>query len=207
MDPTYGNQALTWTDSLLVGEGDTYTPVADDIGKVIHCAVNANNAGATVWKTAVAPEIITATNADGSAGGTVSPTLSLTLGTPATFAPFTPAIANDYDASSTANVITTAGSAALSVADPSSTNTGHLVNGTFALPSALQARAASPAGVGSALADVGGSASPTSLLTYAGPASNDAVTVSFRQHIGQNDALRTGSYAKTLTFTLSTTTP
>ena len=37
--------------------------------------------------------------------------------------------------------------------------------------------------------------------------SNDAVTVSFQQSIGANDALRTGSYSKTLTFTLSTTTP
>ncbi len=67
-DPTYGTQALTWTDSLLVGDGDTYTPVAEDIGKVIHCAVNADNAGATVWKTAVAPEILTAINAEGGAG-------------------------------------------------------------------------------------------------------------------------------------------
>ncbi len=52
-DPLYGTQALTWTDSLLVGESDTYTPTAEDIGKVIHCAVNADNAGATVWKTAL----------------------------------------------------------------------------------------------------------------------------------------------------------
>jgi hypothetical protein len=46
-----------------------------------------------------------------------------------------------------------------------------------------------------------------SLLTYTGPVSNDAVTVSFRQAIGATDALRTGSYSKTLTFTLSTTAP
>ena len=37
--------------------------------------------------------------------------------------------------------------------------------------------------------------------------SNDAVTLGFRQAIGANDALRTGTYSKTLTFTLSTTTP
>ena len=37
------------------------------------------------------------------------------------------------------------------------------------------------------------------------PVSNDAVTVTFKQAIGANDALRTGTYAKTLTFTLSTT--
>jgi hypothetical protein len=31
--------------------------------------------------------------------------------------------------------------------------------------------------------------------------------VSLLQRIGANDALRTGTYSKTLTFTLSTTTP
>ena len=54
---------------------------------------------------------------------------------------------------------------------------------------------------------VGGSAAPTTLLTYAGPSSNDAVTVTFKQAIGVNEALRTGTYSKTLTFTLSTTNP
>ena len=38
----------------------------------------------------------------------------------------------------TANVISTAGDATLSVADPSATATGHLVNGAFSLPQALQ---------------------------------------------------------------------
>jgi hypothetical protein len=33
------------------------------------------------------------------------------------------------------------------------------------------------------------------------------VAISFQQAIGANDGLRTGSYSKTLTFTLSTTTP
>ena len=37
--------------------------------------------------------------------------------------------------------------------------------------------------------------------------SNDPVTVDFRQRIKANDALRTGAYSKTLTFTLSTTAP
>ena len=48
---------------------------------------------------------------------------------------------------------------------------------------------------------------PTSLRSWSAPASNDVVTIDFRQSIGANDALRTGTYAKTLTFTLSTTTP
>ena len=70
----------------------------------------------------------------GTVGGNVPATLSLTLGTPASFGAFTPGVARDYTASTTANVISTAGDATLSVADPSSTNTGHLVNGSFFLP-------------------------------------------------------------------------
>jgi hypothetical protein len=42
---------------------------------------------------------------------------------------------------------------------------------------------------------------------WTGPATNDAFNVAFKQHIGANDPLRTGSYSATLTFTLSTTTP
>jgi hypothetical protein len=37
--------------------------------------------------------------------------------------------------------------------------------------------------------------------------SNDRVTITFSQHVGANDALRTGTYSRALTFTLSTTTP
>jgi len=206
-EPEYGTQNLTWLDSQIVGEGDTYTPTAEDVGKVIHCAVNVNNDGATVWKTAVAPDIIPATNVEGDVGGSVPATLSLTLGAPASFGAFTPGVALDYDASTTANVLSTAGDATLSVSDPSDTATGHLVNGAFSLPVALQANATSSTGTGGAFADVGGSANPTQLLTYSGPVANDTATVNFRQRINADDALRTGSYSKTLTFTLSTTQP
>ena len=143
----------------------------------------------------------------GQAGGTVPATLSLTLGTPASFGAFTPGVAKDYTASTTANVISSAGDAALSVSDPSTTNTGKLVNGTFALAQPVSATAASAAGTAAAGGPVGGSAAPTSLLTYTGPTSNDSVTVTFKQSIGVNEALRTGAYSKTFTFTLSTTTP
>ena len=37
--------------------------------------------------------------------------------------------------------------------------------------------------------------------------SNATVPITFKQRINANDPLRTGSYSKTLTFTLSTTTP
>jgi hypothetical protein len=136
---------------------------------------------------------------------TVPAQLSLTLGTPATFGAFTPGLAKDYTANMSANVISTAGDAALSVADPSSTAPGHLVNGTFSLPSALVATASSPGGLGGAGGAVG--SAPLTLENWAAPISNDAVTVGFKQSIAANDALRTGTYSKTLTFTLSTTQP
>ena len=93
------------------------------------------------------------------------------------------------------------------MADPSSFGTGHLVNGTFILPEPLQARARNAANTGTAYNNVGSSASPLNLLTWNAPVSNDAVTIEYSQLVKSTDALRTGSYSKTLTFTLSTTTP
>jgi autotransporter-associated beta strand protein len=145
--------------------------------------------------------LIVVATADGTVGGTVPATLSLTLGAPASFAAFTPGAAREYSASTTATVISTAGNGTLSVADPSDTATGRLVNGAFSLPQPLQVSG------GGAFAPVGGSANPTTLKTWSNPVSNDAVAVAFKQLIGANDALRTGTYSKTLTYTLSTTAP
>jgi len=119
---------------------------------------------------------------DGNVGGTVPATLALTLGAPATFGAFQPGVARDYFASTAASVTSTAGDATLTSSDP-----GHLMNGAFSLPSPLEVS--------------------FSKSTWSGPASNDGVTINFKQSIGANDALRTGAYSKTLTFTLSTTNP
>ena len=110
----------------------------------------------------------------------------LTLGPPASFGTFLPGVANEYTATTTANVVSTAGiaklSAALTVSDP-----GHLANGAFTLPQPLRVEIA-----------------PN---TWSGPVSNATSTITFRQAIGRTDAVRTGTYSRTLTFTLSTTTP
>jgi lysophospholipase L1-like esterase len=141
-------------------------------------------------------------------GGSVPATLSLSLGAPPSLGNFVPSIARDYTATMTANVTSTAADGLLAISDPSTTAPGHLVNGAFALVQPLQVMASSAGGTGpTALAPVGGGSSPTPLLNYAGPVSNDAVTVSFSQSIGATEPLRTGNYAKTLVFTLSTTTP
>jgi hypothetical protein len=108
--------------------------------------------------------------------------LSLTLGAPASFGAFTPGVDKTYDASTTATVTSTAGDATLSVSGDN-----HLRNGAFSLPDPLQVLSLQK--------------------VYAGPVSNDSVAIGFRQHIGATDALRTGSYSTTLTFTLSTTNP
>ena len=191
-----------------VGSGPSYTPVAADFGKVVWCRVTATNTeGGTAWAYGEAPAITVATDVGGSVGGSVGATLSLALGAPATFGAFTPGVAADYSASTTATVTSTAGDATLSVADPSAIATGHLVNGAFSLPRPLEARARNAANSGTAYNNVGSTAAPLNLLTYEGPISNDAVELQFRQSIGANDALRTGTYSKTLTFTLSTTAP
>ena len=109
--------------------------------------------------------------------------------------------------STTANVISTAGDALLSVADPSATATGRLVNGTFSLAASLQANATSAARRGRGAGGCRRLEQPHLAADVQRPASNDAVSLNFSQAIGANEALRTGSYSKSLTFTLSTTTP
>jgi X-Pro dipeptidyl-peptidase len=133
------------------------------------------------------------THVDAPVGGSVPATLSLTLGAPASFGPFTPGVAKDYTASTTANVLSTAGDAALTVSPVSAGGlttaslAGTLMNGTFALPEPLVVA--------------------FSKATWTAPVSNDPVTITFKQHVGATDPLRTGAYSKTLTFTLSTTAP
>ena len=122
------------------------------------------------------------TFAQGTVGGSVPATLALALGPAATFGAFMPGIARTYETSTTANVISTAGDAMLSSSDP-----GHLTNTTFSLPEPLQVS--------------------FSTAAWTGPVSNFAVTIAFKQPIKATDALRTGVYSRTLTFTLSTTTP
>jgi hypothetical protein len=141
----------------------------------------------------------------------VPPTMNINLGQPAVFAPFIPGIANDYTTTVALNLLSTAGDATLSVADSSATNTGHLVNGTYALAAPIQVGGTRPAAEGQpapvpAYAPVGGNANPTTVIVYNGPI-NETDTIHFKQPISQTESLRTGAYSKTLTFTLSTTQP
>jgi hypothetical protein len=167
-------------------------------GKITNKGASVNGLDSIAWGGCAAPP-------QSNPSGTVPATLSLSLGAAPQLGSFVPGVAGEYMASSNANVISTAGDAALSVADPSTSNPGKLVNGTFALPQALQAKATTASAPNANFAAVSGN--PLVLTSWSSPVSNDTVTVSFKQVIGATDALRTGTYAKTLTFTLSTTTP
>jgi cytochrome c len=143
---------------------------------------------------------VTARNVPGNVSGTVPATLSLTVGGPASFGAFTPGLARDYATTLGANVTSTGGDAALTVTDPDTNAPGKLVNGAFALASPVQAKVGA-----AAFGPVSGS--PLGLKSYGGPVSNDALTIDLQQSIASNDPLRTGTYSKTLVFTLSTTSP
>jgi hypothetical protein len=178
-----------WRSTLGDSDGDTFLDQADNCPAVANATQTDSDKNGT--GDACGPTV-----AAGAVGGTVPATLALTMGTAATFGAFTPGLDRTYDATTTATVVSTAGDAMLAVSDLGTAATGRLVNGAIALTEPLQAGAT---GTFAAL--------PTTLRTFPAPVSNAVTTITFRQHIGATQALRTGAYAKTLTFTLSTTTP
>ena len=150
---------------------------------------------------------VTARHVPSTVSGTVPGTLSLSVTGSGDLGAFTPGVARDYMTTLSANVVSSAGDATLSVTDPSTEATGHLVNGSFSMPSPLELNAASAVGTGGPWAPRGTPGAARTRRREAGPGSNDPVTVNVRQSVGSSDALRTGAYSKTLVFTLSTTNP
>ena len=138
----------------------------------------------------------------GGVGGTVPATLSLTLGAPATFGAFTPGVASDYTASTTATVDLDRGRRDAVGRRP--VVDGHRPPGQRRV---LAAGAAAGRGRRGGFAkSAARRADVAADLLRAGQQRRRDGRRSSRP-IGANDALRTGTYAKTLTFTLSTTTP
>jgi PKD repeat protein len=136
---------------------------------------------------------------------TVPTLLRLDLAPSAALGAIVPGVAHDYTASVAAQVTSTAGNAALAISDAGPNAPGHLVNGTYALASPVEAQATNATQTSAAFSAVG--ASPVTLLSYVAPVSSDVVNVGFRQHVSGAELLRAGTYTKTLTFTLTTTTP
>jgi hypothetical protein len=133
-------------------------------------------------------------------GGQTPTMLSLDIDGPVSLGTFVPGTTREYTATARATVTTSTGDATLSVSDKTGNDPGHLVNGTARLQQPLQVRAGNgPFG--------NLSSAPLDLMTFDGPVSNEAVTLGFRQSIHSSEELRSGGYHKTLTFTLSTTSP
>ena len=141
-------------------------------------------------------------SADANVIATVPRSLGITLGGTVRFDAIIPGVAKDYDATTTVTATSSLASSKLTVSDPSSTATGHLVNGTLPMPQALKVGV-----VGGPLGALGGSAAPTLLKTWATPLANEAIQLQFRQSVAANDALLVGDYSKRVTLTLSATTP
>jgi uncharacterized protein YjiK len=184
--------------------GKTFDNPAGASGAITALSAAGKNGAFTVGAETGSPGAIktstVSTSTSGDVIAAVPSQMVLTLGAPAAFGPLTIGTAKDFLATTSATVSSTAGDATLSVVDAGTTAPGHLVNGAFSLPQAL-------------LVDADGgdyvtlSGTPATLKTYGTPITDDNVAIGLEQPIGANDALRSGGYSKTLTFTLSTTTP
>jgi hypothetical protein len=142
---------------------------------------------------------------DQEVSGTVPSVLALRLSDQlARLGSITPGLARDYDAAVAASVTSTLGNARLTAADVGD-GSGRLVNGTTALAQPLLVRATNGANPNTVFAPLTGN--PVTLLNWSTWVANDPVTIAIRQRIGQNEPLLAGGYSKTVTFTLSSTTP
>ena len=143
-------------------------------------------------------------------GGNVPSVLQLSVpNTSGSFGTFVPGIGTNYNTALPATVTATTGDAALSVTDASTTAPGHLVNGAFSLAAPVNVRAVglgdTPLPAFTPLNETAGA--PLTLKSWSGPTTSAPLTIDLRQAIGASEALRAGTYSKSLTFTLSTTTP
>ncbi|MFI4978169.1 MAG: choice-of-anchor Q domain-containing protein, partial [Solirubrobacterales bacterium] len=204
------------TQALSTKTTGEYTLTHADIGHAIRVLVTAKN---TSGNSAPAESAATVGVGPGVAKAIVvegvvpfTQTLATTC-SPVVLGPFAPGTPADYMNTCGLKATSTAAESKLVAEDTSATDTGHLVqvykqgkiNVTYELPYSLETKATSPqGGVGSAFASL---EHQVTLLTYLQPFSEDEATVTFSQQIGLHDHLHTGTYAKTITITLSTTEP
>ena len=133
------------------------------------------------------------------------PRSSLSVSGPISFGAFTPGLPKLYLASASATVTSTAGEAALTVSDPSSTATGRLVNGALRAAAAAEGRPARRQ-----RRRTRRSAAATARRRCSATRGRSATTPCrsrSSRRSAPNDGLRTGTYRKTLVLTLSTTQP
>jgi hypothetical protein len=123
---------------------------------------------------------------------------------PLQFNPFVAGLSETYTATTTASVTSTWPNAALSVYDPDPVNgtNGRLLNGTSVIPRDMQVLNS----VGS-FSNIGNASSPDTIATFDAQVASQSTPVTMRQQINSTDVLVAGEYAKSMTFSLSTSTP
>ncbi|MDA0180531.1 choice-of-anchor M domain-containing protein [Solirubrobacter phytolaccae] len=184
-------------------DATTPTQVAGATGPVLTLSAEARLDGATVFArltrdTGVpyitsAPVTLHVSGQRVTLGGRVEQVLALELGAAPDLGAFVPGTARDYAGTLDATVTTTVPGTQLLVSDPGA-NPGHLVNGSAVLSTPLH--------LGSAPLTA-----PVTVRTFARGVSLEPVAITFKQAIAAREPLEVGSYAKTLTFSLVTTTP
>ena len=191
-----------------VSVGMPQVPVLDLKLNAAGTTLYAATFGRSVWKLPLTTDAVDGGGA-GQVGGTVPATLSLSLGPPAQFgAVHAGRRRATYEAATTANVISSAGRRGAERGRPEFAE--HRAPGQrLVLPAAAAAGEGAQRGQhGHGVQQrrlVGLAAEPARPTT--GRSRNDPVALQFSQRINETDALRTGAYSKTLTFTLSTTNP
>src|SRR3954469_24360673 len=118
-----GNRTRTCTRSDTLAPHAAYPPItiavtATDTAPYVVTNTPKYIAHGQGWANTDTDAISVGVPANGDVGGSVPATLALTLGPAASFGAFTPGVDREYTASMTANVISTAADATLSVSDP-----------------------------------------------------------------------------------------
>ena len=143
------------------------------------------------------------TTVTGKVSAIVPSTLGLAVN-PLVLGPFIPGVAQTYTGTTTATVTSSWPNATLSVYDEdANTNTnGRLVNGASIIPTRLDVLNST-----GAYQSIQASNQARVVATWATQVAGASATITMRQAIANNNVLVAGEYAKTLTYSLSTTTP
>jgi HYR domain-containing protein/List-Bact-rpt repeat protein len=195
--------------SIAGASGLEYTLTSADIGHTVRVLVVAINSGGESAPAESAATAIVTASSSGTVEGKVPFTQTLeTTCTHVSFGSLLPGVATTYQATCLLTGTSTAAASQLTAEDPSAEHTGHLVQGSYFLSEPLGAEATTTETEGTP-SSTGKKAltSKSTLMTFANPFSKDGATVTFFQAIKAKEGLHTGTYAKTIVLTLSTTTP
>jgi hypothetical protein len=180
-----------------------------DVGHTIRVAVVAHNAtGASAPATSEPTAVVEASVAV-VVEGKVPFTQTLEAAcTHVDFGKLLPGVATTYQKACLLTATSTAAASQLTAEDPSGEHTGHLVQGSYFLsePLGVEASTTETEG-GPSSAGKKALTSKATLMSFASPFSKNGITATFSQAIKGKEGLHTGTYAKTIVLTLSTTTP